>query len=179
MSDPRPDGLVVRASDPRDIAAIQAIYAQHVLTGLGSFEEVPPDRAEMAVRHAAVRDLGLPWLVAELEGRLLGYCYANLYRARSAYRFTLEDAVYVYPGAQRCGVGRALLSTLIAETSRLGYRQMIAVIGDSGNAGSITLHERAGFRMAGTVEDVGYKFGRWVDIVVMQRALSPQSAPEA
>lgn len=179
MSEPRPDGIVVRASGPRDIDAIQAIYARHVLTGLGSFEEVPPDAAEMARRHGEVRGLGLPWLVAEAEGRLLGYCYANLYRARSAYRFTVEDAVYVDIEIQRRGVGRALLRALIDETSRLGYRQMIAVIGDSGNAGSIALHERAGFRMAGAVEAVGFKFGRWVDIVLMQRALSPPAASEA
>ncbi len=169
----------MRASDPRDIDAIQSIYARHVLTGLGSFEEVPPDTAEMALRHAEVRGLGLPWLVAEREDRLLGYCYANHYRARSAYRFTIEDAVYVDPGAQQLGIGRALLAALLVETTQLGYHRMIAVIGDSGNTGSITLHARAGFRMAGTVEAVGFKFGRWVDIVLMQRDLSPQATGEA
>ena len=179
MSEHPPDGIDVRATGPGDLAAIQAIYAKNVLTGLGSFEEAPPDTAEMARRRAAVIDLGLPWLVAERNGRVLGYCYAHPYHTRSAYRFTLEDAVYIDPEARRGGIGRALLGALLDETAWLGYRHMIAVIGDSGNAGSIALHARAGFRMVGTLEAVGFKFGRWVDVVLMQRDLSPQARAEA
>jgi phosphinothricin acetyltransferase len=153
------------------MAVIHAIYAHHVSHGLASFEEVPPALAEMQRRHAEVLAQGLPYLVAEEEGAVLGYGYCSPYRTRSAYRFALEDSVYVKEGLQRRGVGRALLEELIARCERLGYRQLIAVIGDSANAASIGLHAKLGFVRAGTLRSVGYKFGRWVDSVTMQRPL--------
>ena len=173
---------VVRDLREEDMACVQAIYAFHVLHGLASFEEEPPSVAELARRHADIRAHGLPYLVAEWEGEIVGYSYASSYRARSAYRFTVENSVYVDHRLRRCGVGYALLSSLIARCSAGGWRQMIAVIGDSGNAASIALHQRLGFRLAGTLNAVGYKFGRWVDSVLMQRALAvdePVSVAEA
>lgn len=164
----------IRPAQPSDIPAIQAIYAHHVLHGIASFEEEPPDRAEMARRLADVLARGLPYLVAEDRpgsDTILGYAYAGPYRARPAYRFTLENSVYVLPGAGGRGIGSALLATLIERCAALGYRQMVAVIGDSDNAGSIRLHARHGFRMIGTLPAVGFKHGRWVDSVFMQRAL--------
>jgi phosphinothricin acetyltransferase len=139
-----------------------------VLHGLATFEEQPPDLDEMTRRYEAVLKLGLPYLVAELDGRIQGYAYAAPYRARPAYRFTLEDSVYVDDAARGRGVGRSLLTELVARCSALGYRQMLAVIGDSANAGSIGLHAALGFRHAGQFTSVGFKFGRWVDSVVMQ-----------
>jgi len=163
--------VIVRRSDPADIQAITATYAHHVLNGLGSFEETPPDAAEIAARRDTVLGRGLPHLIATVDGRFAGFAYALPYRPRSAYRYTVEDSVYVAADAQRKGVGAALLEQLIAETTAQGYRQMVAAIGDSGNQGSIGLHTRAGFRMAGTLVAVGFKFGRWVDGVLMQRPL--------
>jgi phosphinothricin acetyltransferase len=164
----------LRPSREDDLVAIQAIYAHHVLTGLGSFEEVPPDVAEMARRRAATLALNLPYLVAEAEdGRVIGYAYAAPYRTRSAYRHTVEDSIYVAADAVRRGVGRALLAALIERCTALGYRQMVAVIGDSGNAGSINLHTSQGFVRTGLLPAVGCKFGRWVDSVLMQRPLGP------
>lgn len=163
--------VVVRPSRAEDIGAIQAIYAHHVLHGLASFEEVPPDAAELAVRRDALLARDLPYLVAEVNGRVAGYAYAGLYRTRSAYRYTLEDSVYVAPGREGQGIGRALLVPLLAECERLGYRRIIAVIGDSGNAGSIGLHAALGFQHAGVLPSTGFKFGRWVDSVLMQRPL--------
>lgn len=163
---------LVRDSREADLAAITAVYAHHVRFGLGSFEEVPPTLAEMARRRAEILVRRLPYLVAEGRGgAVLGYAYAALFRARAAYRFTLEDSIYVAPGEERRGIGRALLSTLIERCSADGYQQMVAVIGDSGNAGSIGLHERLGFRRVGLLADVGFKHGRWVDSVLMQRPL--------
>jgi len=167
----QPKPLVVRPSEPADLQAITATYAHHVLHGLGSFEETPPSEAEIAERRETVLSRGLPHLVAVLDGRFAGFAYALPYRARSAYRYTVEDSIYVAPDAQRQGAGVALLGALIAETTGQGYRQMVAAIGDSANAGSIGLHARLGFRMAGTLVAVGFKFGRWVDGVLMQRAL--------
>lgn len=151
--------------------AVHAIYYHHVLRGLASFEEIPPALAEMRRRHAEVVAQGLPYLVAEEAGDVVGYGYCAPYRTRSAYRFALEDSIYVKEGLQRRGVGRALLEELIARSERLGYRQLIAVIGDSANAASIGLHAALGFVRAGTLRSVGYKFGRWVDSVTMQRPL--------
>ena len=141
---------LLRAATDADLAAVTAIYAHHVRHGRASFEEVPPDADEMARRRADVLDRGLPFLVAEAEGRVLGYAYAAPYRARSAYRFCLEDSVYIAEDALGRGIGRTLLTRLIEDCTGLGYRQMLAVIGDSGNAGSIAVHERLGFRHAGT-----------------------------
>lgn len=151
--------------------AIQAIYAHHVLNGRASFEEEAPGIAELTERRAAVLQRGLPHLVAELDGAVAGYAYAGPYRLRSAYRHTVEDSVYVAPELAGRGIGRALLGRLVDECERLGYRQMIAVIGDSGNAGSIGLHAALGFRHAGLLPSVGFKHGRWVDSVLMQRPL--------
>lgn len=165
--------LIIRPSTDADIVAITAIYAHHVRHGTGSFEEVPPDSDEMRRRRAVLLEKDLPYLVAELEGQVVGYAYAGLYRPRIAYRFTLEDSIYVAADAPRRGVGRALLSDLLARCAALGYRQMVAVIGDTGNTGSIALHAALGFRVVGTLPSVGFKFGRWVDSVFMQRPLGP------
>ncbi len=161
----------VRASTPGDIPAITAIYAHHVLHGLASFELVPPEANEMARRRADVLARGLPHVVAEADGQLVGYAYAAAYRERPAYRYALEDSVYVHPDCMGMGMGRALLEILIEACTAAGYRQLIAVIGDSGNAGSIGLHAACGFARTGLLPSVGCKFGRWVDSVLMQNAL--------
>ena len=148
----------VRAALTDDLPAIQAIYGHHVLNGTGTFEEVPPDLAEMSARFAAVAQHKLPWLVAEMEGRVLGYAYATPFRPRSAYRFTVEDSVYVAPDAKRMGVGVRLLSALIASCEAGGGRRMLAVIGDSANHGSIGLHSRCGISQQGILTGVGLKF---------------------
>jgi len=179
---PPPTGVIVRAAGAADMAAIQALYAHHVLTGLASFEEVPPDLAEMAARRDRAVERGLPFLVAEAAagGGVLGFAYVAPFRDRPAYRYSLEDSVYVTPGAGRRGIGGALLAELIARCEALGYRQMIAVIGDSDNAASIALHRKLGFEMAGRLASVGFKFGRWVDSVYMRRPLGPgDGAPPA
>lgn len=163
--------LIVRASTEADVARCAEIYGHHVLNGTASFEVDPPDLAEMRKRRAAVVDLGLPYLVAEKDGRVLGYAYAGLYRPRPAYRFTVEDSVYIDKDARGQGVGKALLPPLIDLCTRSGRRQMIAVIGDSAHAASIKLHESCGFEMVGTFKSVGFKFGRWLDSVLMQRPL--------
>ncbi len=173
MSD-RP--YVIRESAAADIDAIQAIYAYHVETGIGSFEEVPPSAAELATRRQAVVDRGFPYLVAEAEGAILGYAYAAPFRPRSAYRFTVEDSIYVAPVRQRLGVGRGLLAALIERCTALGQRQMLAVIGGSENLSSIGLHAALGFTEVGRLPAVGLKFGRWADIVIMQRSLGSGSA---
>ncbi len=151
--------------------AIHAIYAHHVLHGLASFEEVPPDEAELDRRRADIVARGLPYLVAVIDGRVRGYAYAGPYRPRSAYRFSVEDSVYVAPDAAGRGVGRALLGEVIRHCAALGMRQMVAVIGDSGNGASIRLHEALGFRRAGELRSIGFKLGRWVDSVLMQLEL--------
>jgi len=163
--------IVIRDADDADMAAIQAIYAHHVLHGLGSFEEVPPDVAELNRRRHEVMARGLPYRVADGDGRVLGYAYAAPYRTRPGYRYSLENSVYVAEDARRRGVGRLLLSDVIERCTALGYRQMVAVIGDSGNSPSIALHASQGFRLAGNIRSVGFKLGRWVDTVIMQRAL--------
>ena len=171
----------LRAAEPQDVPAIQAIYAHHVLHGLGTFEEVPPSPAEMAERIAAVVGRDLPWLVAEQDGQVRGYAYAGPFRTRAAYRFTVEDSVYVAEAARGQGLGKALLQAIIAECEGQGLRQMVGVIGDSGNAASIALHKACGFELRATVPAVGWKFGRWVDVVWMQRALGAgaEAAPDA
>ncbi len=165
--------MEVRDAAPADLPAIQSIYAHHVMKGLASFEEAPPALDEIRRRYDDVLAHGLPYLAA-CEGReVLGYGYCTLYRTRSAYRFTLEDSIYVKEGLRRKGVGRALLTELLQRCEALGYRQIIAVIGDSANADSIQLHAAMGFLRMGTLRSTGYKFGRWVDSVLMQRPLGP------
>jgi L-amino acid N-acyltransferase YncA len=161
----------VRPATASDLPAIRDIYAHHVLHGLASFEEQPPPVDELARRHADVSSRGLPWLVADFGGVVAGYGYCAPYRPRSAYRFSLEDSVYVRHDMTGRGVGGALLGELIRRCEGLGYRQIIAVIGDSANAPSINLHAAFGFLRAGTLRSVGFKFGRWVDSVLMQRPL--------
>ncbi|HEY4134974.1 MAG TPA: GNAT family N-acetyltransferase [Alphaproteobacteria bacterium] len=175
---PRPAAgtLAVRPAAAADMAGIQAIYAHHVRTSLATFEIDPPDVAEMARRHADVAGRGLPYLVAEADGRLLGFGYAAPYRARAAYRHTVENSIYVADAARGQGVGRAVLAAVIEGCAALGYRQMVAVIGDSANAASIGLHTALGFKPAGLLPAVGFKFGRWVDSVLMQRPLGEGSA---
>ena len=163
--------MELRDATPGDVAAIREIYAHHVLHGLASFEETPPDADEMRSRFSSVTAAGLPWLVAIEGGAVLGYGYCTLYRTRSAYRFSLEDSVYVRQDSHRKGIGRAVLFELIRRCESLGYRQLIAVIGDSTHMPSIGVHAAAGFVRVGTIRSVGYKFGRWVDTVIMQRPL--------
>jgi phosphinothricin acetyltransferase len=161
----------IRPASAADVPAITAIYRPAVLTGTASFELDPPDEAEMLRRFKVIADGGYPYFVAELEGRVAGYAYASAYRTRPGYRFTVENSVYVAPEAQGKGVGRALLDRLVTACQDGGFRLMIAVIGDSANFPSITLHRRAGFRFCGTIHSVGYKFGRWLDSVLMERPL--------
>jgi phosphinothricin acetyltransferase len=179
MRDALPTEPFVRDAGEADVPAIQAIYAPHVLHGLATFEEVPPSVAEMAKRRAAVLEAGLPYLAAQLDGRVVGYAYATAYRPRPAYRHTIEDSIYVAHGLGGRGIGVALLQALIERCERGPWRQMLAVIGDSGNARSIALHRRCGFAPIGTLHSVGFKLGRWVDTVLMQRALGDgdRSAP--
>jgi L-amino acid N-acyltransferase YncA len=173
------DQILVRDAAAADMPAIQAIYAHHVLHGLATFEEVPPSVAEMGERRAAVLKAGLPYLAAEIDGAVVGYAYATAYRPRPAYRFTVEDSIYIAHGLGGRGIGGALLGALINRCERGPWRQMLAVIGNSGNAGSIALHRRLGFEPIGTLHAVGFKLGRWVDTVLMQRALGDgdRSAP--
>ena len=163
--------ILVRDATDADLGAVTSIYGQHVLHGLASFEEIPPTLDEIRSRRAGVLQLGLPYLVAEMDRRVVGYSYATFYRTRPAYRYTVEDSVYVEDGLNGRGIGTALLAELIARCERGPWRQMLAVIGDSGNAGSIALHRRLGFKPAGNLVSVGFKLGRWVDSVFMQRAL--------
>jgi L-amino acid N-acyltransferase YncA len=168
--------LILRDAAPADFPAIAAIYAHHVQTGLGSFEELPPSADELLRRCHGVAARGLPWLVAEQGGRIVGYSYASPYHTRSAYRFTVQDSVYVAEQAIGGGIGTALLTELIARCTRAGYRQMMAVVGDSANEASLRLHARLGFRTIGQALRVGVKFGRWVDITYLQRPLGDQTA---
>ena len=163
--------ITVRDAHVLDMPAIQEIYAHQVLHGLASFEETPPTKEDMLMRRASVLNLGLPYLAAEVEGRVVGYSYATIYRPRPAYRNTLENSVYVAEDMHGRGVGRALLSALIDRCEAGSWRQMIAVIGNRHNDGSIALHRRLGFRHVGTLEATGFKLGQWVDTVIMQRAL--------
>ncbi|MEY4681566.1 MAG: hypothetical protein RLZZ276_3215 [Pseudomonadota bacterium] len=168
--------ILVRPSADADIPAIAGIYGHHVLHGLASFEEVAPAAEEMARRRADIVAKGFPYLVAEEAGQVVGYAYCSGYRPRSGYRFSVEDSIYVAPGRGGAGIGSLLLPRLVDSATALGARQMIAVIGDSANHGSIRLHARFGFRHAGTLEAIGFKLGRWVDSVLMQRALGEGSS---
>ena len=170
-------GLAIRPSRDGDLATITGIYGHHVLHGVASFEDVPPEAEELARRRREILAEGLPYLVAERSGRVLGYCYASRYRTRSAYRFTLEDSIYIDAAEVGRGIGRALLRTLIERCTELGYRQMVAVIGGSDQWPSIRLHEALGFTRTGLLTAVGFKFGSWVDTVLMQRPLG--AAPTA
>lgn len=161
----------LRDAGERDLEAICRIYAHHVRHGTASFELTPPEPDEIRNRWAAIRAGGLPYIVAESDSAVVGFAYAAQYRPRPAYRHTVEDSVYVAPEHVRRGIGRILLGELIRRCTELGYREMIAVIGDTDNASSIVLHERLGFRHIGVLEDVGFKFGRWLDTVIMQRRL--------
>jgi L-amino acid N-acyltransferase YncA len=166
----------IRPAISADLPAITEIYDHAVRYGTATFELNPPDLAEMTRRFDALIDSGFPYLVAVLEGQVVGYAYAGPYRPRPAYRFTVENSLYLQPAIHRRGIGIQLLQGLIAECEARGYRQMIAVIGDSANAGSIGVHARTGFQMIGTHPHVGFKFGRWLDTVMMQRALGDGSA---
>lgn len=170
---PSPAGLTLRPCAEADLPAVTAIYRHAVLHGTGTFEIDPPDEPEMRRRHADVRSKGLPWIVAESGTELLGYAYANHFRARPAYRFFLEDSIYLAPNAQGRGLGRLLLADLVARCTALGARQLLAVIGDADNAASIGLHRACGFEHTGVLHRSGWKFGRWLDVVLMQRALGP------
>jgi L-amino acid N-acyltransferase YncA len=167
--------LAIRPAKITDILAITRIYAHAVEHGTASFELTPPDEAEMARRFNDLTGKGFPYLVAEVDGRLAGYAYAGPYRMRPAYRFTVENSVYIAPDMQRRGIGRALLKALIDEAQARGFRQMIAVIGDSDQAASIGVHRACGFVDAGNLRNVGFKFGRWLDTPLMQRELGDGS----
>ncbi len=179
--------ITIRHALPDDLDRITDIYADAVLNGTASYELEPPTRPEMGARFQSLMDGGYPYLVAEREGRIVGYAYAGPFRARPAYRFIVEDSIYIAPDAKGAGIGRALLEALIAETIRLGFRQMVAVIGDGhADSASVRLHERLGFRHTGRMEGSGYKHGRWLDTVFMQIAMNggaslppdPGSMPE-
>src|SRR5215469_2167961 len=167
------DGVVIRPSRETDLTQIAAIYGYHVLHGVASFEEVPPELDDIASRRRDILARGLPYLVAERSGHVLGYRYASPYRTRSAYRFTVEDSIYIDQAEVGHGLGRALLATVLDRCAELGYRQMVAVIGGSDTWPSIRLHAALGFTRVGVLPAVGFKFGSWVDIVLMQRALGP------
>lgn len=164
--------MIVRDATAADADALAAIYGDAVLHGFGTFEEDAPSARDMDTRRHALQDQGLPYLVAEIDGQVMGFAYAGPFRPRAAYRYTLEDSVYVSPHAKGKGVGRAVLSSVIAACEALGIRQLMAVIGDTENAGSIGLHRALGFEQTGVGRSVGFKHGRWVDIVHMQKALN-------
>ena len=172
--------LQIRPSQDGDIAAITTIYAHHVLHGTGTFEIDPPTEADMAQRRADVLARGLPWLVAERDGQVLGFAYANWFKPRPAYRFTAEDSIYVADSARGQGVGRQLLDALCAAAEQAGVRRLLAVIGDSANTGSIGVHTAAGFSHAGLLRSAGWKFGQWRDIVLMDKPIGAgdTTAPE-
>jgi phosphinothricin acetyltransferase len=163
--------LEIRPATAADLPFVTAIYEHAVRDGTATFELTPPDLAEMTRRFTGLTEGGFPYVVALLEGRVVGYAYAGAYRPRPAYRFTVENSIYLEPAIHRRGIGLKLLQRLIAECEARGYRQMIAVIGDSANAGSIGVHAKTGFKMIGTHPAVGFKFGRWLDTVMMQLPL--------
>jgi len=166
----------IRLASEADLPFVTEIYEHAVLHGTATFELIPPDLAEMTRRFKALMDGGFPYLAASLDGRVVGYAYAGPYRPRPAYRFTVENSVYLDPSIHRRGIGLKLMQRLITECEARGYRQMIAVIGDSANAGSIGVHTKTGFTMIGTHPNVGLKFGHWLDTVMMQRALGEGAA---
>ena len=164
--------MIIRPATEQDADALAAIYGHAVLHGFGTFETTPPSAHEMDRRRRVILETGLPYQVAEAEGRVIGYAYASIFRPRPGYRFTAEDSVYVAPEAGGRGVGLAVLSEVLAVCEAIGLRQIVAVIGDSGNVGSIALHRKLGFTDSGVIRDAGHKHGRWVDIVLMQKALN-------
>ena len=164
--------MIIRPAINADAAAVQAIYGHHVLHGTGTFEEDPPTVAEMESRMGAVLSRGLPYLVAEIDGRVAGFAYAAPFRTRAAYRYTAEDSVYIAPNRMGQGVGRQLVGEVVGVCERLGLHQLLAVIGDSANAGSIGVHRSCGFEMIGTMPGLGFKHGHWRDVVVMQKPLN-------
>ena len=169
---------LIRPSRDEDLDAITRIYGHHVLHGTGTFETTPPSVADMTTRRADVLTKGLPWLVVEEGGQVLGFAYGNWFKPRPAYRFSAEDSIYMAPEAAGKGLGRALLAELLAALERAGVRRVMAVIGDSANAGSIGVHRALGFEPAGVITACGWKFGRWLDIVLMQKPLGAgDSAP--
>jgi len=172
-----PAPFVIRDCRPGDIPAITTLYEHYVATSLATFDEIPPSPEEMAQRRAEVLEVGLPFIVAVgHDGHLFGYAYAAAFRRRTGYRYTLEDSIYVEPSATRTGIGSALLAALIERCAAAGYRQIVAVIGDTAHAASIGLHQKLGFTRIGVLPAIGFKFGRWVDVVLMQRALGPGAA---
>jgi phosphinothricin acetyltransferase len=164
--------VIVRPATAADAPALAAIYGHNAVHGTGTFEEAAPEPEEMAARLKAVRDRGLPWVVVEAEGRIVAFAYAGPFRIRPAYRYTAEDSVYVDPKAQGKGYGRAALEAVIAACEAMGLRQLVAVIGDSENAGSLRLHQTLGFEPCGTLPSVGFKHGRWLDVVMMCKPLN-------
>lgn len=168
--------LLVRPSRDADIPAITRIYGHAVAHSTATFETDAPDEAEVARRRADVTARGLPWLVAERDARVLGYAYANPFRPRLAYRFCLEDSIYLDASVRGQGIGRVLLAELLAQCEARGARQMLAVIGDSANGGSIGVHRACGFEHAGLLQSAGWKFDRWLDVVIMQRPLGTGQA---
>jgi phosphinothricin acetyltransferase len=164
--------LSVRDATLADVSSCHAIYAHHVRTGFGTFDETPPTLADYDAKFRGLAATGLPWLVAESGGEVVGFAYASPFRPRSGYRYTAEDSVYIRDDKRGAGVGSALLLQLVERLKALQVRQVVAVIGDSQNAGSIALHRKAGFDHSGTIKAIGYKLGRWVDVVMMQRALN-------
>jgi L-amino acid N-acyltransferase YncA len=163
--------ILIRTCEERDVAAITAIYSHHVANGIASFEIDPPGEDEIRRRRRDIINRGFSYLVAEHQGEVVGYAYASPYRLRPAYRYTAENSVYLHPSWTGRGIGRQLMSVLLADCEARGLRQIVAVIGDSANQASIALHRRLGFVMVGTIRSAGYKFGRWVDTVLMQRSL--------
>jgi L-amino acid N-acyltransferase YncA len=163
--------LMIRPSTDADLPAITAIYSHHVLTGTGTFEVDPPSLDDMRGRRADVLSKGLPWLVALDSEKVIGYAYCNWFKPRPAYRFSAEDSIYLSPEAAGKGVGRTLLAELMAQAQRVGVRKLIAVIGDSANAGSIAVHTSAGFQPVGVLKSSGWKFNRWLDVVLMDKFL--------
>jgi phosphinothricin acetyltransferase len=172
--------LSLRPSSEADVPAITAIYAHHVTHGTGTFETTPPTEADMAARRADVLAKGLPYLVAELDGRVLGFAYCQWFKPRPAYRFSAEDSIYLDPDAAGQRIGNKLLTELTKQAEAAGIRKLIAVIGDSANARSIGVHRAVGFRHVGTIESCGWKFDRWLDIVLMEKSLGQgnRTAPE-
>lgn len=165
------DGLCIRDSRDADLGAIHRIYSAQVISGLATFEEVAPEPGELARRRAALAEKGFPWLVCEHEGQVIGFAYAGPFRLRSAYRFTVEDSIYVDPAFHGRGAGSRLLGSLMQVCTALEFRQMVAIIGDSGNTGSIALHKRLGFAQIAVLRNVGFKQNRWIDNVIMQAPL--------
>ena len=166
----------IRPSLESDLPAITAIYGHHVLHGTGTFETTPPTESEMAARRADVLAKGLPWLVLEEGGRVLGYAYCQWFKPRPAYRFSAEDSIYMHSDAAGKGLGRALLAELMKQAEAAGVRKLIAVIGDSGNAASVGVHKALGFEAVGTIRNCGWKFERWLDIVIMDKAIGEGAA---